>query len=96
MARMRRPHQEDVKAKIKTTLLLGRLHQHAMGELELSSTQVKSIEILINKTLSDAPKQVEMDTEIRDYTVSGEPKTADEWNKTYSLAAASGAAEGTH
>lgn len=96
MARMRRGHQEDVKAKIQTSLLLKRLGDHGMGKLELSSTQVKAIEILLNKTLSDAPKQVEMDTEIRDYTVSGEPKTADEWEKTYSVAAASGAAESTH
>lgn len=51
-------HQtEACRAKIKTTQLVNRLTAHAMGELELSNTQVRSIEILLNKTLANLSAQ---------------------------------------
>lgn len=53
-ARIRRiVHDENTRAKIQTTQLINRLTSHALGEIELSSTQVKAIEILIRKTLPD-------------------------------------------
>jgi hypothetical protein len=52
-ARMRTTHQEDVRAKIKTSQLINRLEDHALGNLELSATQIKAIEVLIRKTLPD-------------------------------------------
>lgn len=52
-ARLNRRHQEMVRDKIQTTQLLNRLENHALGELELSQTQIKSIEILLRKTLPD-------------------------------------------
>lgn len=45
------------RAKIKSTLLIGRLSAHAMGEIELSPTQVRSIEILLSKTLPSLTAQ---------------------------------------
>lgn len=52
-ARLRKMHQDDVRAKIQTSQLLNRLQNHALGKLELSPTQIKSIEVLIRKTLPD-------------------------------------------
>ena len=50
---MGRLHQEDVRAKIQTSQLINRLESHALGEVELSATQIKAIEVLIRKTLPD-------------------------------------------
>jgi hypothetical protein len=51
--RLRKMHQDDVRAKIKTSQLINRLENHALGELDLSATQIKAIEVLIRKTLPD-------------------------------------------
>ena len=57
MAKAGRPmgklHQDDVRAKIQTSQLINRLTDHALGNVELSPTQVRAIEILIKKTLPD-------------------------------------------
>ncbi len=52
-ARLRTMHQDEVRAKIKTSQLINRLENHALGKLELSKTQIKAIEVLIRKTLPD-------------------------------------------
>ncbi len=47
-------HQtEACRAKIKTTLLVNRLTDHALGNIKLEATQVRAIEILLNKTLAN-------------------------------------------
>jgi hypothetical protein len=51
--RLRKTHQDDVRAKIQTSQLVNRLTDHALGTVELSPTQVRAIEILIKKTLPD-------------------------------------------
>lgn len=51
--RLRKLHQDDVRAKIQTSQLVNRLEQHALSNLELSATQIKAIEVLIRKTLPD-------------------------------------------
>lgn len=51
--RLRKTHQEDVRAKIQTSQLINRLQDHALGKIELETTQIKSIEVLIRKTLPD-------------------------------------------
>ena len=51
--RMRKTHQDDVRAKIQTSQLINRLENHALGELDLTPTQIKAIEVLIRKTLPD-------------------------------------------
>lgn len=52
-ARLRTTHQDDVRAKIKTSQLINRLEDHALGDLDLTATQIKAIEVLIRKTLPD-------------------------------------------
>jgi hypothetical protein len=51
--RLRKTHQDDVRAKIQTSQLINRLTDHALGAVDLSPTQVRAIEILIKKTLPD-------------------------------------------
>lgn len=46
-------HDEQTREKIRTSQLINRLTDHAIGKVELTSTQVKSIEILLRKTLPD-------------------------------------------
>jgi hypothetical protein len=52
-ARLRKTHQDDVRAKIRTSQLINRLQDHALGTLELEQSQIKAIEVLIRKTLPD-------------------------------------------
>jgi hypothetical protein len=46
-------HDDETRAKIQTSQLINRLTGHALGEIDLAPTQVKSIEILLRKTLPD-------------------------------------------
>lgn len=44
---------ERWKDRIKTSMLINRLKDHANGKIDLSSTQVRSIEILLRKLVPD-------------------------------------------
>ena len=44
-------HPEKVRQRIRAAHLIRRLEQHADGEIELKPAQIKSIEILLNKSL---------------------------------------------
>lgn len=46
-------HNQDTRDKIRTTQLIKRLEDHALGTIELTPTQVQSIKILLSKTLAD-------------------------------------------
>jgi predicted signal transduction protein with EAL and GGDEF domain len=46
-------HDDNTRAKIQAAQLINRLTAHAQGEVELSSTQVRAIEVLLRKTLPD-------------------------------------------
>lgn len=52
-ARIRKHHQDEVRARIQTSQLVNRLTDHALGEVELSSTQIRAIEILLKKSIPD-------------------------------------------
>ncbi len=52
-ARINRRQDEQCRAAIQTSQLINRLQENALGELELNSTQQKSIEILLRKALPD-------------------------------------------
>lgn len=43
----------EAREKIQTTQLINRLTKHALGEIELSPTQVRAIEILLKKSVPD-------------------------------------------
>jgi hypothetical protein len=46
-------HNDSCREKIQTTQLVKRLQEHGLGRIELSAGQIKSIEILLKKTLPD-------------------------------------------
>lgn len=46
-------HDTRTREKIRTSQLVNRLEAHAFGEVELTQTQVRSIEVLLKKTLPD-------------------------------------------
>lgn len=48
---MNKRHQDMVREKIQTSQLINRLQNHVDGETELSTTQLKAAEILLNKSL---------------------------------------------
>lgn len=52
-ARLRKLHSDEVRQKIQTSQLINRLTDHAIGKVELSPTQVRSIEILLKKSIPD-------------------------------------------
>lgn len=52
-ARINRAHDEKTRAKIQTSQLINRLQDNAFGKVELTNGQLKSIEILLKKTLPD-------------------------------------------
>ena len=58
-ARLRKTHQEDVRKKIQASRLIGLLAEHAEGKREMSSTQVQSAKILLDKSVSNAPEELD-------------------------------------
>lgn len=46
-------HDDETRAKIKTSQLINRLSKHVFGEVELTPTQVRCAEILLKKTIPD-------------------------------------------
>jgi hypothetical protein len=54
-ARLNPRHSEMVRAKIQASQLINRLTSHALGDAEMSATQVQAAKILLDKTLSNAP-----------------------------------------
>lgn len=63
-ARILRPrHQDDIRQKIQATQLVHRLTKHALGEIEMTATQIKATEILLKKSIPDL-STVEMTADI--------------------------------
>lgn len=53
-ARLRKNHQDEVRAKIQASQLINVLQNHALGVTEeLSSSRLKAIEILLRKSVPD-------------------------------------------
>lgn len=50
---------ETWRAKIKASMLINRLQDHADGKVELTPTQVQACKILLDKTVSNAPTEVQ-------------------------------------
>ncbi len=57
-------HDENTRLKIKAAALINRLSDHANGKVDLSSTQVRAIEVLLRKILPDlSDVKMEVDTQ---------------------------------
>ena len=50
-ARLNPRHSEEVRLKIKASVLIERLHRVASGELEVSPQQLKAHEILLDRAV---------------------------------------------
>lgn len=48
------------KERIRTSMLLNRLNNHALGDEEMTSTQIDAAKFLLNKVISNAPTQTEL------------------------------------
>ena len=51
--RKNQSHATKTREKIKTSMLINRLTDHALGKIELEPAQVASIKILLGKSLPD-------------------------------------------
>lgn len=50
-ARLNKRLADQTRDAIQTSMLINRLVDHALGNVEMKSTQVRAAEILLNKTL---------------------------------------------
>ncbi len=48
---MGRRHQDDIRAKIQAGQLVKRLLDHALGEVEMTTTQIQAARILLDKSV---------------------------------------------
>lgn len=60
-ARLRKNHQDEVRAKIQASQLINRLTDCATGKVTLTSQQVTAIKILLDKSLPNL-SDVKIDT----------------------------------
>lgn len=89
---LNRAHQQDIRAKIKTTQLVNRLQAFALGEkapnateddgrlLELDAARLKAIEILLRKSLPDlsaVTHQGDPDAPLVMQVLTGVPRSED-------------------
>jgi hypothetical protein len=51
-ARLNKHHSDAVRAKIQSGVIIDRLHKHQMGVLELTSSQIKAAEILLDRSVA--------------------------------------------
>jgi len=49
--------RDNWRLRIKASSLVNRLHEHALGEAEMSQTQIKAAEILLRKVAPDLARQ---------------------------------------
>lgn len=53
--RLRKTHQDDVRKKIQASQIINRLQNHIYGKVELTASQVAAARILLDKSVSNAP-----------------------------------------
>lgn len=50
-ARINRHHSDETRKKIQAGVLIDRLQKHANGELEMTATQIKAAETLLDRSV---------------------------------------------
>jgi hypothetical protein len=76
---------KGVRERIQTSMLLNRLSEHALGNVEMSATAVRAAEILLSKALPSL-SSVEHSGEIAQPTVARLPAVSqdvNEWQKQH-------------
>ena len=78
-------HPDYVREKIRASQLINRLHKCAFGEISLTVTQLRAIEILLRKSIPDLAA-VEIKSEQTSYVVElPAVLSRDEWQRKYGL-----------
>ncbi len=86
-ARTNRPlHSARDRERIQTSQLLNRLEKCALHELELRSDQLKSIEILLNKSMPNLAS-VESFNQTEVSVISAEPMSPEAWAEAHGATA---------
>ncbi|MGX1418324.1 hypothetical protein [Bradyrhizobium elkanii] len=78
-------HDDETRAKIKTSQLINRLSDHVLGKVDLKPTQVTAALGLLRKTIPDL-SAAENKTEVVHRYVARLPEkvgTTDEWQKQH-------------
>ena len=75
---------EEHRDKIRNSNILSYLIEHALGQREMSFSQVRAAEILLRKVLPDLSKveAIGDGANVR-YVISDKPMTDDEWAEKY-------------
>ena len=73
--RLNNRQADSVRSQIKTTHILKRVQDHVDGKIELSATQVRCAEILLNKTLANL-SSIELQAEVTTHELTTEERIA--------------------
>jgi hypothetical protein len=77
-------HPDCVREKIRASQLINRLHKCAFGEISLTITQVRAIEILLRKSIPDLAAAEIKSEQMYRYVVELRPVLSrDEWLRKY-------------
>jgi hypothetical protein len=77
-------HPDYVREKIRTSQLINRLQKCAFGEIDLTMTQVRAIEILLRKSIPDLAAVEIKSEQTHRYVVEVPPLLdRDEWQRKY-------------
>ena len=77
-------HPDYVREKIRASQLINRLHKCAFGEISLTMTQLRAIEILLRKSVPDLTKtEVQADATHRYVAQLPEVLSREEWLAKY-------------
>lgn len=77
---------EEWRTKIKVSMLINRLTDHALGNVEMSATQVRAIEVLLKKVAPDLASVEHTGEIVHSYVaeIPAPAQTVDAWQKSLS------------
>lgn len=75
---------DEWRQRIRGSMLINRLTDHALGKIDLTATQVQSIKILLGKVMPDLQSvEATIDGEIQQRVVSAAAMTPADWEREY-------------
>ncbi len=79
-------HDDETRAKIRSSQLINRLEGHVFGQVDLSATQVSAALGLLRKTIPDLSMSDNKTELVHRYVarVPEKAKSSTEWQQTYS------------
>lgn len=93
------PWDEKVRERLRGSMLINRVEDHALGKVEMTASQLKAALGLIDKILPSL-SSVQMDAKVDSTArvINAEPMSETDWDREYgnSLASSEGPAKSTH